>query len=312
MRQYMVCGQVVVDRIMPHGQQTEPEIRLGGGVMYALAGLKIWTDFCCGAAYTGQDFMEYYGEWLARNDLSLAGFIPRFPHTNRADLFYLPNGTHMMGTGDPAYKDGADRPDWVLVQSFLNQPGEKALHLISADQTELLCQLQPERKKDLLIGYEMDPDEQIPNMLEYIRTVTDQWVDFFSLSCEEVKCIVPDVRDEKDALEFMCALRCPSFFRVGTNGAYMIKDHKAYYSPMIDVFGSKDPTGCGNSSTAAAFYAMCEGRTPRYASMVGAVTASLNASYSGLIPRIDLQKRQRCRRLAKDYDENFQEEEINE
>lgn len=311
MRRYLVCGQVVVDRVMPHGTQTEPEIRLGGGVMYALAGMKIWTDACAGAAYTGRDFQEYYGQWLARNGLGADWFIPRFEHTNRADLFYLPNGTHTMGPGDPNYQNGGDLPDWELVGPFLCQPGEKALHLIGPDQTELLERLQSERRKGLLVGYEMDPDPTMPDMLQYIRQVTDHWVDLFSLSCEEVKSIVPGVRDPKDALEFMCALRCPSFFRVGTHGAYMIKDHEAFYSPMIDVFGSVDPTGCGNSSTAAAFYAMCEGRTPRFASMAGAVTASLNASCSGLIARIDQQTRRRCDRLAQDYDANYRQEELN-
>ncbi|WP_418718072.1 carbohydrate kinase family protein [Candidatus Allofournierella merdipullorum] len=311
MRQYMVCGQVVVDRVMPHGKQAQPEIRLGGGVMYAVAGLKIWTDACGAAAYTGRDFPEYYGNWLSENGIAADGFIPRFEHTNRADLFYLPNGTHAMGPGDPNYMNGGDLPDWQLVEPFLRGPGEKALHLIGADLTELLKQLQAERAKGLLVGYEMDPDESIPDMPEYIRQVTDHWVDFFSLSCEEVKGIVPGVRDLEDALEYMCALNCPSFFRAGTQGAYMIAGHKAHYSPMIDVFGSKDPTGCGNSSTAAAFYAMCEGHSPRYASMIGAVTASLNASCVGLVPRIDLQTRQRCLRLARDYDANFQQEELN-
>ena len=311
MRRYMVCGQVVVDRVMPHDHQTQPEVRLGGGVMYALAGIKVWTDACCGAAYTGRDFIGYYGQWLKDNGLSPQGFVGRFEHTNRADLFYLPNGTHTMGPGDINYMNGGDRLDWALVEPFLKEEGEKALHLISGEQSELLSQLQKERRKGLLLGYEMDPEDRIPDMPAYIREVTDHWVDFFSLSCEEVKGIIPGGRDQNDALEFMCALNCPSFFRVGTHGAYMIREHKAYYSPMIDAFGSVDPTGCGNSSTAAAFYAMCEGARPRYASMAAAATASLIASCSGLPPCINEQMRCRCARLARDYDRNFQDEELN-
>ena len=118
--------------------------------------MKDWVDYIrtVDGEHHGWRQMFHYGDWLAENGLSGDGFIPRFEHTNREDLFYLPNGTHAMGPGDPHYMNGGDLPDWQLVEPFLRGPGEKALHLISADQTKLFEQLQPEREKGLLVGYE--------------------------------------------------------------------------------------------------------------------------------------------------------------
>ena len=114
------------------------------------------------------------------------------------------------------------------------------------------------------------------------------------MSLAELKEIIPEIETEEEALRYIKSLKCPVFFRMGERGAYFVKDGKEYYSPMITDFGSIDPTGCGNISTAAVFMADTEWIDPLRASYMGAVAASVNASYNGLIPYIDEDLKNRC------------------
>ena len=69
---------------------------------------------------------------------------------------------------------------------------------------------------------------------------------------------------------------------------------------QLDDFGTVDPTGCGNVSTAAVFWALCENRPLEEAGLIGGISAALNASHYGLIPRITPALRQQCSEMLRE------------
>lgn len=298
---FVVAGSAVVDRIIPYNRPDQITERLGGGVVYALSGAKIWTDDCIAACYTGQDFDRYYGSWMRENDFSFSGINRKFPHTNSGDVRYDADGLYTCTDNYPEYFHFGDMPDEALLKPLMGGSCG-AVHLLAPGDLENFASLDKYRSKyGIQVGLEMEPVCRGGAPEDVVQELTDRYLDFFSINFSECKLIYPGIRDEKDALERMQALNCPVFFRMGQKGAYMIVDHKPYFSPLVDDFGTVDPTGCGNSSTAAAFWALCSGYSPIEISYIGAVTAALNASSMGVIPKFEPWMREKCTQLVKNY-----------
>ena len=304
MRRYIVSGCAIVDRVLPQGDETEVRISLGGGAVYALSGIRLWQKDCCLACYSGSDFDRYYGDWMHRNGLSSAGVIPRFPKTNVCDLYYLPNGTHTMGAGDPDYmRPPGDRPDFELLRPYLETDTENlAIHLVTGYVGDLFEKMSSYRSRGLKLGYEIDPeDPSFPDIIREIPVICEKYVDFFSISYTELQGIFGSMTSIDLAIDYCLSLKCAVFLRAGEAGAYMIQNGTVCHTPMIGRFGNQDPTGCGNSSTAAAFLAFCEGMSPERASVMGGVTASLNAGTKGLIPEITTELQEQCAVIVQEY-----------
>lgn len=297
MRKYIVSGCAIVDRVLPREKDGPVRLSLGGGAVYALSGIRLWNDACQLACYSGKDFASYFGPWLSKNGFSTEGVIPRFEKTNVCDLYYKDDGTHAMGAGNPDYAHPpGDTPDFALFCPYLEGDVKNlAIHLVAGYLGDLFEKLASYRNSGLLVGYEIDPeDPSFPHIAEDISRICQNYVDYFSISFAELKVIFPEMTEISKAIEYCQSLQCPVFLRAGEEGAYMIQDGAVFYCPMITSFGNTDPTGCGNTSTAAAFLAFCEGMPPQKAAIMGGVTAALNAGYKGLIPQISTELQKRC------------------
>ena len=93
----------------------------------------------------------------------------------------------------------------------------------------------------------------------------------------------------EEAIARYQALGMPVYYRVGTKGAYMIEGTEVAYVPMISLVPHEqeiDPTGCGNSSTAAAMWAYCEGFDLLKSCIVGNVVAAYNVRQYGPYPNL--------------------------
>lgn len=298
---YIVAGSMVVDRIIPYGAEEKSCRRLGGGAAYALFGTKLWTDDCMVTAYSGKDFRSYYGRWMEENGFSDEGIIKKFPRTNSGDVRYDAYGLYTCTDNEPEYFNFGDMPDEALLTPLLSK-NTKGVHLLTLGDTDNLSRLGALRRQyGFMLGIEMEPVCRGKPAAEAVSEITREDVDFFSLNYSEVRQLFPQVRDEQDAIELMCSFSCPVFFRMGQRGACMIIEHRPFFSPMVDDFGTVDATGCGNSSTAAAFWAFCEGWEAQEISYVGAITASLNASKMGLPEKYEPWMREKCRQMVKAY-----------
>ncbi len=304
MPRYIVSGSNNVDRIIPFEDPTKISHAIGGGVNYALTAMSLFGEDILSVSYAGLDFDRYYGDWFRDNGFSSEGIVRAFEKTYRVDLVYQENGTYVTaGTVREGSVYGRNTPNMDLLRPWLEGPELRGLHLLCHGNAVFFEQLQQYRHKGIKIGYEMEVAKKTyVDMTAFAEEVV-KLVDYFSVSITEAAEIWPGVRDERDALEIFAPMGCDVFFRMGRKGAYMVSGGYAYYSPMVDEFGSIDPTGCGNSSTAAAFLSLCEGEGPMRAAQVGAVAASLAAGCHGLVPKLTPELRRRCKELADEYTE---------
>lgn len=299
MPRFLVSGSNIIDHIVPFGRPEDSADRIGGGVNYALAAMSIFERDCMSVTYAGSDFEQYYGDWFRANGFSMEGVVIPFDRTYHADLLYQADGTYAVDGDRGTNLFGRNTPNMDILGPWLERGGVEGVHLLCHGNAVFFEQLSAWRKKGVKVGYEMElTGRAYVDVKGLIKEITDNFLDYFSLSLSETKRIWSDVRDAEDALELYRGFGCPVFLRLGTDGAYMIEDGEAYFSPLVDVFGTKDPTGCGNSSTAAAFVAMCRGDGPLAAAYTGAVAASVTAAQVGFIPLVDDALRGRCRDLV--------------
>ena len=293
MSRYLTAGLVNIDNIYSCSKQMEASSKLGGGAMFALSALRLWTDDPLLVSYVGQDFDEFFGDWMNANGCSTEGVCRVVDKTPRSHLEYQDNGTYIPRIKPSWYSGARMTPNIQLLQRHLNND-LAGVHIVSHSDAVFFEQLDHYRKLyGFRVGFEIGNAFDDPHVSEMIKEVTDNYVDFFSLSFTEAKEYYPGIRDVQDGVDMCLSLKCPVYFRLGEDGAYMTMNGNAYRFSMIDEFKTVDPTGCGNASTAAAFWALSENKSVEEAGIIAAVTASLNASYSGIIPVIQPWMRRR-------------------
>lgn len=287
MKRYLVTGLVNIDNIYTPNKQRKASLRLGGGALFALSAFRLWSANPLLVSYVGTDFDEFFGDWMKRNGCSTEGVLRVVDKTPRSHLEYQENGTYVPRIRKSWFSGARMTPNIQLLEPHLS--GQLAgVHVVSHSDAVLFEQLDAYRRKyGFRVGFEIGNSFDDPHVSEMISEVTDHYVDFFSLSLTEAKEYISGIRDERDGIEWCSSLRCPVYFRLGEDGAYVIKDGEAIRFPMIGDFNTVDPTGCGNVSTAAAFWAFCENKTIEEIGTIAGISAALNASYSGVIPNIE-------------------------
>ena len=301
-RRFITAGSATIDTVTPYGGTTATE-RIGGAVIYAAQGLRLWHDNVSVGIYTGKDFFDYYKNWIADNDIDASGVVIRTEHTRRLIINYRENGFFLPVDKYPEeFANGEDIVDRALIERMMG-PDVYGVHVA---MTPIIDNLRDIHRLCRQNGIPFGAEFHVNDFLgkdgydDLVREAA-RHTDYFSLNFFETEQLFKGVRDYQDAVELYSSFEVPCFLRVGTDGAYFIYDSKAYYSPMISAFGDKDATGCGNTSTSAAFWAICSGYSPLESSYIGAIAASLNAGTVGVIDRITDEMRDKCRELLKQY-----------
>lgn len=334
---YIVEGWTITNRLLFLDGRIEKGV-MGGGGFYAYTAVKMCTDDCLFVSSVGKDFDDYYGDWFKNNNASKDGLFYQLDKTVYNDLKYFPDGSYIeysiygkkytdeqladmrksglvfLGETDP---DELKKQfvDFKNVAPFMDDAkGIYTATALSEEHTQLMLE---HKKNGCRIMWELPAtsvDETrdvyanggIEGMKHYLRAV-----DMFSLNRNEAS-IIFGVKTDEEILPLLKALELPIYYRVGTDGAYMIVDNKDYFVPMISTVDSDkeiDPTGCGNTSTAASMWAWFEGKDPLMTCIIGNVIASYNVRQYG--PYVDMSEKTRkeffdtCDRLYKEYMEKM-------
>ena len=136
----------------------------------------------------------------------------------------------------------------------------------------------------------LDP-ERHSNVLKTIEKT-----DLFSINFPEAKALF-GVETRQQTVDRLLALGKPCFFRVGSQGAYMLADGEAAFAPSVTVGPVVDPTGCGNVSTAAALYGWCEGYTLQKTARLANISAAYNLLQYGPCPAVSEEMRHKAKEL---------------
>lgn len=88
---YIIASTAVTDEIhFVDGKRTE--IVAGGAGVYALCGVKLWSDDVMLVTGVGTDFSGIYGEWYKNNNISMDGLIEKDDKTPHTVIQYFEDG----------------------------------------------------------------------------------------------------------------------------------------------------------------------------------------------------------------------------
>ena len=298
--EYGCIGATFINRIRFADGQLKENI-LGGGTVFAYGGMLQFTPNAVLIAGRGTDFDESFGPWFKRNGLSEKGLVPFDNKTIVASMQYFPDGrweeTFEYGPGEgfrPVLYDRAEK----LVDEHT-----KGLYIC-----EPLTEKEPlERYRALRRNhpgfksmFELITGDCRPELLETLEHDVLPYVDMYSLNKPESFSLF-SVDTVEDAIARIQSLGVPCYYRVGKLGAYMISGNAtAFCGPvhLCDAENEVDPTGCGNSSTAASLYAFCEGYSLAEIAAFGSVAAAYTVMQYGPNPAYSEQQRREAVQLA--------------
>lgn len=269
---YVIASSVETDEIhQPDGSvyKNMP----GGCGIYALAGIKLFTDNVTVVSGIGRQYLERHGKWYEQNNISRDYLHVRGDVTPTTIVTYFKDGSRIDEPNiglwefremDPAFEEikAACGADTLGIYTFKHFDKDYLDKLISLKK-QLGCKLMWEISSDAAIP------ENLDEILHYLKNI-----DIFSLNFAEACDLFGTQSLDGIVNAFSNAESNWVFLRRGANDALMLAQSGVYYCPSIKDAIVVDTTGGGNSSSAAALYAMCEGFGPQEAGIAGAVAAS--------------------------------------
>ena len=309
-KKFMASGYVIIDDIEYADGKTIKN-RLGGGAVFAMSGMKLWTDDVLSVNYVGEDFVDYFGGWFGKNNIPLEGNRVRAKYTIHYRLVYAENGTYVCvptKENPEAYTEKLRAlmdPDMELLQPYLADCAGLDV-LFSADE-HLFREMDLYRQR---YGFKVMWEYSDFRAASYNKIETLfrclRYVDMFSINGFESQELF-GISDEMQLVSFFKKFSVPVFFRVGEKGSYYIQDGKALFFPIIRAEGKADPTGCGNTSTSAVLWAYASGHSMKDIGLIGTITATINAQHMGLIGDYTPQLRQQAHDMLDRYSASYEE-----
>ena len=311
---YIAEGATITNKILFLDGRVEEDI-MGGGGFYAYTAIRMCTEDCLFVSSVGKDFDDFYGDFFDKNSCSREGLYYRLDKTMYNNLKYFPDGSYIeYSIYGKQYSDeqlaemrksglvflGEEDPIEVKKQTLTIEDvvkfmdDAKGIYLNRSLGDHVSEELLKHKVNGCIVMYEIPAStveeardiynrEGIDGLKHYFRAI-----DILSINRNESAIIFGKDSDE-EIIPLLKALDKAVYYRVGTDGAYMIVDNKDYFVPMISTVDKDkeiDPTGCGNTSTGAVLWAYCEGYDPLMTCVIGNVVASYNVRQYG--PFLDM------------------------
>ena len=275
---------------------------VGGAGLFAIAGMKVYTDDCVIMTPAGRDFRKYYSKWFGDNGLTMDYVLDDYcEETLYQSLHYEADGSY-SGRGA---KSNVSHED---LQNYFNPPVENieayadadtAVYFIRTPDAAFWDKLIPaKRRKGFKVMWEYGGiamrSDNAPEALEAERARVLELAahcEMFTINYNEASKLF-DEPDEGELVE-MFKEGFPSpfvLFRCGDRGLYTITGGNAYRIPVLLADDYVDQTGCGNCSTGAATVAWCEGYDPIMTGIMANVAAHYNVKQFGPYPAMTAEK----------------------
>jgi sugar/nucleoside kinase (ribokinase family) len=292
---YAIVSTAVADHIrLPSGEDIG--FRLGGAGIYAWSGVRLWTDSCRLITGVGEDFFALFGDWLAASGADREGLLLKDACTAISNIQYLEDG------------ERKETPEYGI-KHYLNleaTPDEIAQYAEGAKGVYLFKDL-PEVFWDRLLAYkselgfrlmwEINADAAKPERyVEVLRRA--EACDVFSINRTEAMTLF-ETASEQRAIGNLVRWGLPMvYLRRGSRGAVVITPRGVEEIPCAPVQQVVDPTGAGNSASAAVLYGFCEDMKPYECGLLGSISASFCIRQYGP-PVIDRATMEQAKQLFK-------------
>jgi len=294
MTEYIAAGNVMIDVIRFHGQRQISKKHIGGPATFAYSGIKLYTDNVMQVSNVGDDFDQYFREWIAKNGVITDGFKVKCDYCNHSYLVYKEDGTYNADPSIARYRD-----DWIQdfgymktspeeIGVFTKCGGVKGVYIAQNVDYVFWRKFDELKKRD---GFKIMWEIEAPSSYKrYMPAVLNalSTADIFSINFKEA-CNLFGCETEEECIRGIQELPVElTIFRVGEKGLYSISEGKAHYLPTAKIADKIDPTGCGNCSTGGALYAFCEGEDPIMVGIMANVAAAMNIRQYGVMQDFEL------------------------
>lgn len=294
--EYIAYGAVITNRLLHTDKPCISDI-MGGSGLYSFSALRMCTPKAMLVAGIGADFDMYYGPWMEKNGCVREGLKRNMERTAYNELVYSPDGTYVeYSIYGPDCEKETNKKMVLPGQDLLPFLGDaKGVCINVAIDNEMSRMLADAKKAHpFQVMWEV-PASAIGELTEIFAKSGPEGlkqrlsaVDIFSTNKPESFTIF-GVNSIEDAVDQFRKLGIPVYYRVGTKGVYMICGEETAYVPMVSLVPREqeiDPTGCGNSSTAAAMWGYCETGDFLKSCIIGNVMAAYNVLQYGPYPNL--------------------------
>lgn len=271
MSKYLVISTAVIDQIHLSSGEYVGDY-LGGAGIYALCGLRIWSDDVTLITGIGSDFLPSWNKWFIQNKCSAEGLYEIDPLTPRTNVQYLPSGQRidMPLFGNEHYKKmEADAPK--ILRFLEDATGVYIFQEIPLNYWDSI--LEQKKKHNFVLEWELNDLVACPSRFEEVKEIACQ-CDIFSLNYSEAKSLLA-VSDMESIIAELESWNVPMIFlRLGSDGSIIIRNQNVTKIPSISFGNVIDPTGAGNSSSAAVLFGYCENYTDYECGILGSISAA--------------------------------------
>ena len=275
---YLIVSTAVVDQIS-YPNKKDNILSIGGAGFYAYSGARIWNksvNLVCGK---GNDFEKVIKPYFTKDNISDECMFKLDLPTPTTKVEYDESGERIE---TPVY--GA-----IHYQKFVADierieqhcKNIKGLYIFKeAEDIEFWTKLFELKKKyKFKILWEISSDSTKESNLSLIKTLSKE-IDIFSINKTEAtslfNCKEMEVEEKFKQFNFDLV-----FYRKGAKGATLISREDKVFAPSVDRFTPIDPTGAGNSSSAAVLVGYCENKSLLEIGLMGSISAGFIISQNG-------------------------------
>lgn len=280
MADYVVAGNAAVDKIT-FADGTSTDFLPGGATLFALTGIQLWTDSVLLCGGFGEDYMDHMGDYLLRNHIDRRGFHVRDKRNPLNYMVYKNDGEWESYTeyGNEHYDHLCCNPREDDLEKWADRA--KGVYCFRGDDEVFFEEMTELRNRHhFKLMWEIKGITAVPEKLSGIMGILEN-VDAFSLNRKEAYTLF-QVETDEEAIRMLGKLPVELVvYRIGAAGIYILMKDQVLFAPSYQEYAVVDVTGCGNSSTAAAFYAWCEGMKIEEIAATANVTAGFNLRYQG-------------------------------
>lgn len=279
MAKYIIASTAVTDEIrFADGNRVEQTA--GGAGIYALCGIKLWTDDVLLVTGVGEDYKELYGSWYDKNQVSMDGLIVKDPRTPHTVIRYFPDGERVE---TPLYGDGHYSRMEVTPEElrpyFKTARGIYIFKNSNKDFWDSV--LLYKKESSAAVMWEIANDAAYRENLDMVREIARQ-VDIFSINWQEARNLTGSDKPAAVILELKSWGLPLIYLRRGGQGAVMITSSEVGNVEAEKNVCVVDPTGGGNSSSGGVLYGFCEGYSPVQCGQMGSKSAAMCITQYGI------------------------------
>lgn len=297
---FIIASTIVTDEVHFADGKTV-KTAAGGAGIYALCGIRLWSDSVMPVAGVGRDYKSLYGAWHEANGISMEGLSVRDEKTPHNLIRYFQNGerNETPRYGTKHYQKMETRPEDL----YAHLKTAKGIYLFKNSSPDFWHRLFPALKnRKAAVLWEISDDAALPEYLQEVQEIAEK-IDIFSINLTE-SCRLLGAESLEEVIERFKTWKVRLLFlRRGEKGSVLLTPDKTVFVPSAEDVNVVDVTGGGNSSSGAVLYGYCCGYSLEECGRMGSISAAMCLGQFGVPAKIDEEMRKKAYRQLEHWKE---------